>query len=96
MAMKFSYVARETGINLRRNVTLTVASMVTVEPSVNAPCGNVISCAIPDVANPNAQTSANALMRRLPIDASLCVSLRCAGSPHRRVRLPIGSTLGSP
>jgi cell division transport system permease protein len=34
MALKLSYVARETGINLWRNITLTVASMVTVAVSL--------------------------------------------------------------
>jgi len=34
MALKMNYVVRETGINLWRNVTLTVASMVTVAASL--------------------------------------------------------------
>lgn len=34
MALKLNYVARETGINLWRNITLTVASMITVAASL--------------------------------------------------------------
>ena len=34
MALKFDYVVRETGRNLRRNLTLTIATVLTVTVSL--------------------------------------------------------------